>query len=176
MMVIRTDKQTYRPDDTVTLTLMWLNESEEQREFTFHNSQRFDILIEHDGQKVWQWSDHRLFSQVYTTLRIAPGDSRMFKVEWNQVDATGQKVPPGHYDIRAWIVRTEEMAQSEITLVNVEGDLPEREEAAACEEGNGTARNGYYHALSLHGYPMFTPDFGIPRALEAEFDAGEKRS
>jgi hypothetical protein len=176
MLVIRTDKQMYRPDETVIITLMWINESDEQREYTFNNSQRFDILIEQEGQKVWQWSDRRLFSQMNSTLRIAPGDSRMFKAEWNQVDATGHKVPSGNYLIRAWIVRTEERGESEITLVNADGVLPEREEASTGDASRGTVRNGYYHALSLHGYPMFAPDFGIPRALEAEFGTSEKQS
>ncbi|MGZ4112386.1 MAG: BsuPI-related putative proteinase inhibitor [Tumebacillaceae bacterium] len=172
MLVIRTDKQTYRPDETVTMTLMWLNESPVQREYTFNNSQRFDILIEREGEKIWQWSDRRLFSQVYTTLLIAPGDSRLFKAEWNQMDSAGQPVPRGSYTIRAWIVRTEEAAETEVVLVNAEGQLPEREEASAAV--GEAARDVYYHALSLHGYPMFVPEFGIPRALEAEFGDREK--
>ena len=58
----------------------------------------------------------RLFAQVLSTLTIRPGDSRMFKAEWKQVDAGGQPVPAGLYRIRAWIVGSQEKAERDLSI------------------------------------------------------------
>ena len=50
------------------------------------------------------------------TLTIRPGDSRMFKAEWKQVDAGGQPVPAGLYRIRAWIVGSQEKAERDLSI------------------------------------------------------------
>jgi Intracellular proteinase inhibitor len=116
MLVIRTDKRNYGRGETVDVTLVLQNEGTTTREYHFRTAQRFDLFVERDGRKIWQWSDDLLFAQVLSTLTIRPGDSRQFKAEWKQVDASGQPVPVGRYTIYAWIVGAKETAQREISI------------------------------------------------------------
>jgi hypothetical protein len=103
MLIVRTDKPTYSRGEPVRITLTWNNDSEVPHEVTFTSAQRFDVAVERDGQIVWQWSAGKFFAQVLTTLVIEPGDSRVFKAEWDQKGFDHQLVPPGTYVLRAWI-------------------------------------------------------------------------
>ena len=116
MLVIRTDKRNYARGETVHVTLGLQNEGTMTRDYHFRTAQRFDLLVERDGRKIWQWSDDRLFAQVLSTLAIRPGDSRLFKAEWKQVDASGQPVPVGVYSIHAWILGSKETAERVIAI------------------------------------------------------------
>lgn len=116
MLVIRTDKEKYGRGEKVDITLQLINEGTTTREYHFSTSQRFDLLVEKGGRKVWQWSDDRLFAQVLSTLAIRPGESRLFKEEWNGKGPDGQPVPPGTYKLRAWIVGTEEKAEQDLQI------------------------------------------------------------
>jgi hypothetical protein len=121
MLIIRTDKKEYRPDETVVMTLVLQNEGPEAREYRFYTAQRFDVTAEREGQQLWQWSHDRLFAQVMTMLVIQPGDSRVFKAEWKQTDLRGRKVPRGIYTLRGWIVGTGERAEEVVELVGRNG-------------------------------------------------------
>lgn len=120
MLIVRTDKTVYKPNDTVLITLTLQNTTRTPQAYSFASMQRFDVLIKQDGKKIWQWSEERLFAQVFTKLVIAPGDSRVFKVEWNQVDRHGKRVQPGVYSIQAGIVNYE--AERGSTVIEV-GEL-----------------------------------------------------
>lgn len=178
MLLIRTEKHVYRPEETVAVTLFLRNDGREQREYHFRNAQRFDILIEQAGQKIWQWSDRLLFSQRYTTLLVAPGDHRVFKAEWNQQDTDRRPAPRGPYTVRAWIVGSDEVAERGLALVDHAGNSALKSPRAGSAETAATVERppyGYYHMLSLHGYPMFEPPLGLPRSFEAEFSRDSKR-
>ena len=56
MLVIRTDKRNYGRGETVDVTLVLQNEGTTTREYHFRTAQRFDLLVEREGRKVWQWS------------------------------------------------------------------------------------------------------------------------
>ncbi|MGB8956032.1 MAG: BsuPI-related putative proteinase inhibitor [Tumebacillaceae bacterium] len=116
MLVIRTDKRNYERGETVDVTLVLQNEGTTTREYHFSTAQRFDLFVERDGRKVWQWSDDLLFAQVLSTLAIRPGDSRQFKAEWKQVDASGQPVPAGRYTISAKIAGAKETAERDLVI------------------------------------------------------------
>ncbi|HEU4962584.1 MAG TPA: BsuPI-related putative proteinase inhibitor [Bacilli bacterium] len=177
MLIVRTDQEAYRPGEQVRMTLTFCNESAQMRELLFTNAQRFDVVIKRNGEKVWQWSDGRLFAQVMTTLLVAPGDSRVFKAEWPQVDAQGNQVPPGAYEIEAWIVRTEERGETKIELKALV-DATTRSEAAAARESAVLAKDPYrmyYGMWALHGYPAHAPLWLRPPLLmrSGRQEAGE---
>lgn len=108
MLIVRTDKTEYGPHETILITLTLQNDTSAAKEYSFPSMQRFDVLSKRDGQTFWCWGDDRLFPHVFTKITILPGDSRVFKVEWNQLDIQGQKVPAGVYTIHARIVHHEE--------------------------------------------------------------------
>ncbi|TCP55970.1 intracellular proteinase inhibitor BsuPI [Tumebacillus sp. BK434] len=116
MLIIRTDKTAYRPEETVLITLLLQNDGKEAREYRFYTAQRFDVTAERDGQTLWQWSHDRLFAQVLTTLVIQPGDSRVFKADWKQTDLRGRTVPRGPVTLKGWIIGTGERAETKIEL------------------------------------------------------------
>lgn len=201
MLIIRTDQETYRPGETVLFTMTWRNETEEVREYLFPNAQRFDIRITRNGEKVWQWSDGRLFAQVMTTLILPPGDSRVFKAEWKQVDEDGRPVPPGEYQAEAWIVKTEERGTVQVNVSQaVQGDVthalakksdaaldiqlangeppssnsaPNNRESAAAKEPFQDRYRMYYGMWALHGYPVFGP-FWLRPPMEKKEDEEDK--
>jgi hypothetical protein len=117
MLILSTDKIVYRPDETVKINLLWKNDSPLLLETSFASSQRFDICAERHGGKVWQWSDGLYFAQVFTTLVILPGDSRVFTAEWNGRDRRGLRVPPGRYRLKAWILNADEQAEATVEFV-----------------------------------------------------------
>jgi hypothetical protein len=116
MLIVRTDKPTYSRHEPVLMTLTWTNDSKAPQEVTFPSAQRYDVLVERDGQVVWQWSAGKFFAQVLTTLVIQPGDSRVFKIEWVQKDQQTEHVPSGEYVIRAWIYGTHEQGETHIVF------------------------------------------------------------
>ncbi|KEO82189.1 BsuPI-related putative proteinase inhibitor [Tumebacillus flagellatus] len=117
MLIVRTDKPVYHRDEIVRIQLSWTNDSEVPQEVTFASAQRFDVAVERVGQVVWQWSAGKFFAQVLSTLVIQPGDSRVFKVEWDQRGFDHQLVPLGSYAIRAWIKGTSDRGGTKIELL-----------------------------------------------------------
>ncbi len=67
------DKETYRPGETIQVTLQVANPTAEPVTLTFATSQRFDLAIEDErGQELWRWSRGRLFLQVLGEETIHP--------------------------------------------------------------------------------------------------------
>lgn len=116
MLIVQTDKYTYSPEETVLITLTWRNSSNTPQEVTFTSAQRFDVSVERAGHVVWQWSRGKYFAQVLTSLVIAPGDARVFKVEWKQKGEDGHPLLPGFYDLRAWVLGTNDQGETRISL------------------------------------------------------------
>jgi hypothetical protein len=117
MLIVRTDKPNYNREETVLMTLTWTNDSPVAQEVTFPSAQRYDVIVERDGQAVWQWSAGKFFAQVLTTLVIQPGDSRVFKVEWSLNSLPADLLPPGEYAVRAWILGTHEQGGTHLVIV-----------------------------------------------------------
>jgi len=64
-ITLSVDKSTYRPGDTIQVTLEVANRTAEPITLVFSTSQRFDLAIEDDeGNELWRWSRGKLFLQV----------------------------------------------------------------------------------------------------------------
>jgi len=114
MLVLNTDKSVYRPDEPVRIQLVWKNEGSSPLEVRFATTQRFELQAERDGEVIWRWSDGLFFAQVFTTLVIRPGDSRVFTAEWSGKDSQGRRVPPDRYRLRARMLGTDEAAEAAV--------------------------------------------------------------
>ncbi len=67
------NKDTYRPGETIQVTLQVANPTAEPVTLTFATSQRFDLAIETEGgQELWRWSRGRLFLQVLGEEPLVP--------------------------------------------------------------------------------------------------------
>lgn len=69
----------------------------------FRSGQLVDFVIEKDGQRVWAWSAGQMFVQMLREQRLSEGESLgPYMAEWDERDVAGQRVPSGHYQLRAY--------------------------------------------------------------------------
>jgi len=67
-------------------------------EFATARTHDFAVL-DPEGREVWRWSRGRLFAQALASIELAPGETRRFAASWEQRDASGGLVRPGHYRV-----------------------------------------------------------------------------
>jgi hypothetical protein len=68
---------------------------------TFFSSQRYEMIVENsDGHEVWRWSNDLGFAQPIAQELLT---SVTYSEEWDQRDNRGQPVPPGRYEVTAWL-------------------------------------------------------------------------
>lgn len=71
-------------DDTVTFEFIVQNTATQEIELTFPTSQRGDVIV-HEAkspERVWQWSDGRMFTQAIEHVALAPGQELTLEFEW----------------------------------------------------------------------------------------------
>ncbi len=88
----------YVVSDTIMLTLLVRNDTDEPLDVTFPTSQPFEIkLFDSSGKLVWQWSHGRAFLQVISRRTLKPGEKWLFKAEIPLASIKG--LLPGYYRI-----------------------------------------------------------------------------
>ena len=111
-VTVKTEKQTYRSGDPVKITLTVKNTQKSDVALRFSSGQQYDIEIRRgktkNGEKVWQWSEGRMFTMALISTKLAPGKSQTYLVTYGvEVSPeTGKAVPkltPGTYTIVATI-------------------------------------------------------------------------
>jgi len=98
---LRLNKAAYTAGEPVEITLTLLNPATAVAKFQFPTGQMYDFIVSKDGQFVWQWSFGRAFTQAFTALTLLPGESKLFKEQWDQRDARGHQAPAGEYEMVA---------------------------------------------------------------------------
>jgi hypothetical protein len=95
---VLTDRARYGRGEPVRMELRVHNRGFGPVAFEFTTSQRYDFrVLRPDGTLVWQWSHDRAFAQVFGTLVLQPGEVRIERETWWQVDKQSRPVPPGRY-------------------------------------------------------------------------------
>jgi|GEM_PF-2195802 len=94
-----TDKASYTGSDTVKLQLVITNIGSTPLTFNSNNSQRFEFVVQAGDREIWRWSKGRLFAQMLTSWKLAPGNTITYSAVWEQKDNTGKSAPPGTYTI-----------------------------------------------------------------------------
>jgi len=90
--------------ETVTLRLVLRNGTEAPQRLQCGSARTHDVVVTAaDGPEVWRWSHGRMFAQMLTDVALSPGESREFRVNWNQTTNAGAAVPPGRYQARGTI-------------------------------------------------------------------------
>ena len=98
---LRLNKAAYMAKEPVEITLTLHNPATSAVKFQFPTGQMYDFIVSRDGHFIWQWSLGRAFTQAFTALILAPGESKVFTERWDQRDAQGRVVSPGEYEMVA---------------------------------------------------------------------------
>lgn len=70
--------------DSVVFDLFVTNVSGEPVRLEFSTSQRADFVVERaTGERVWAWSDDRMFAQVLGEETVEPGETLHYGAVWN---------------------------------------------------------------------------------------------
>ncbi|MCA1031398.1 hypothetical protein LCL95_10205 [Bacillus timonensis] len=81
----------------VTYTYVVKNEGPTNAILTFNTSQRYDYFIRNDeGEKIHQFSDGKMFLQVFQDVIVKPGECLSF-------DLSLPKLQRGEYSIVVWL-------------------------------------------------------------------------
>lgn len=81
----------------IEFTLNACNNGRDAVERTFPTGQRYDFEVGRDGERVWRWSDGRVFTQEFGTERWEPGECKTYSETWDGQDSNGSSVPGGEY-------------------------------------------------------------------------------
>jgi hypothetical protein len=95
------NKVNYAVGEPVDVTLSITNEGGEAVGFQFATGQMYDFVVLQGGQRIWQWSHGRVFTQALTTLVIRARESKVFQERWDQRDTQNRQVPSAEYEISA---------------------------------------------------------------------------
>jgi hypothetical protein len=82
------------------------NISDKLLPFSFASGQSYDFAVidSATGQEIWRWSRHMFFvTQVRRTEAIPPQGQWKFEVTWNHRDNNLDRVPPGSYEVVAFV-------------------------------------------------------------------------
>jgi len=100
---LSTDRSQYQPGQTVVMSITVVNPFDEPVTLQFTSGQTYDFAIwDSNGQKVWQWSDGKVFTQALQQRELAAGDSYGVTERWT-VPEGETSFPPGLYRINGVI-------------------------------------------------------------------------
>jgi len=100
---LSTDRSQYQPGQTVVMKMTVTNPFDEPVTLKFTSGKTYDFIIrDHAGQKVWQWSDGKVFTQALQQRELAAGESYEVSARWT-VPEGENKLPAGLYHIKGII-------------------------------------------------------------------------
>ena len=97
---ISTDKMSYAVGEPVIMTLKIFNYTEEEINFHFSTSKRYDFIIkDEEGNQVWYWSEGRMFAQMLGEEILGPHNPEViYKAEYKD------RLSPGYYKVTGFFV------------------------------------------------------------------------
>ena len=84
---------------------------------TFGSGQDGDVVLSQGGEEKYRWSEGTLFTEALRTITLAPGQTHRVVLN-DSLD-----VPPGMYDLKAWIAATATVSGQEIQFPALEGTV-----------------------------------------------------
>ncbi len=103
---IRTEVRVPRTVDrgeAVAVDFVLTNTGEDTVRIPLNSGQKYEFEVWRDNRVVWRWSQGRFFTQQLGTTTIQPNDELTYRVTWDQRNNDGVRVPPGAYQIRAYV-------------------------------------------------------------------------
>jgi len=86
-------------DGTYDLTSYVCNEDASDADLVFQTTNEVDFAIGKGRTELWRWSRWHAPRDHRHTLRITPGSCTNWDFVWTGVDASGETLKPGDYDL-----------------------------------------------------------------------------
>ena len=98
-VTLRSEPKVAKPGGEFSLTLNVRNLSGESRTFTLPSTQNYEFIsTAKGGGQAWRWSNGMMFAQVVTPMKMAAGDSSVFKAAWDPAGlSTGKYTIQGYF-------------------------------------------------------------------------------
>lgn len=105
---LTTDKQIYHSGEPIAVALTVVNQNTLPYQAHFASSQIYDVILsDSSGQKIWQWSDGKLFTQAFTQVTFDPYLPKTWLIVIEPSRWARQTLPPGIYRLTPVIESTE---------------------------------------------------------------------
>ena len=89
----------FERNEAITMTITIRNMTNAEKTLSLPTTQTYDCVVsDPDGREIWRWSDGRMFAQILTEMRFAPGEEKRFAEAWDQVRSDGTNAAPGRYE------------------------------------------------------------------------------
>ena len=111
-LTIATDRAIYHPEEPITVTLTVFNYTRDTVSLVFRSTQRYDFLIEKEGEEIWRWSTDKVFAMVMGDEMIGPGESLVYGVTYG----AKEKLTAGVYCVRGMLASREPFGTLEGTV------------------------------------------------------------
>ncbi len=90
--------------EPVALRLVLRNRGTTPQRLQCPSARTHDVsILAPGGRELWRWSRGRMFAQMMTDVAVGPGESREFRVTWDQRTSEGTPVPAGRYEAQGSI-------------------------------------------------------------------------
>jgi len=93
------------------------NETDTDVVLTFGSGQDGDVVLSQEGAERYRWSEGILFTEAVREITVSPGQSHRVVLN-DSLD-----VPPGMYDLKAWIAATASISGREIQFPALEATV-----------------------------------------------------
>lgn len=108
---LRMDARDYARGQPIGLQLSVRNTSGHPVSMSFDTDQEFDFVVQRELNllfvriplEVWRYSGNKVARKQPHSLTIMPGEEKIFRAKWNQVDGSGRQVKPGRYVISGYV-------------------------------------------------------------------------
>ena len=82
------------------LNLTVKNLSDSLKSFRSHEGHYFEFEASQGEKRLWTWSKDKFFLRSDAAFTLNQNESKEFNTGWDKLDDWGQRVKPGHYDVR----------------------------------------------------------------------------
>jgi hypothetical protein len=105
VVVLQTDKFNYQMGESVEISIYVENHGNTNITVVFPTTQKADFLV----SESYLWSGGKVFLTMLTPVTIPSGTRVcLLNDSWEQVDFSGNQVPPRSYEITGWMVQSME--------------------------------------------------------------------
>ncbi len=120
---VTTDAARYAPGQPITVRLLAHNDYFGPAYLKFTSGQRFDFQLFRVGSKdaAYTWSANKMFAQTTGQLKFSPTQSKEFEA---QIGNEAGALPPGKYQLRAFLTSTSRIEAKPVSLEIVSSLVP----------------------------------------------------